>query len=568
MELRKDKAMSSTIDTIKRLLAQVGIKTHITFQANPISFVYSCRVEIQGLPGVGTNGKGTTEIAALASAYSELMERLQNRILMEPLYTAFYNENGLERFPLWQELMKQTEDYLKDSVGVRKKLGDAVNFMSKGEQDIPFVNILTGEKIYLNDRILTHFLGSNGMCAGNTYEEALSQGFCEIMERHVLQNLYSRNITDKDISVIPRCCYRQYKIYDLIQEIEDMGYICRVLNCSLGGKFPVAGFLIVKPDSLRGKFALGCDYDLEIALQRCVTELFQGKNSMTALRYNMHSIFDMMWSDDADSFVDQTESYFAALRDWQGAIPQVLFTDFEDSDLAPFTKVSTNKEAYKLCVSCLGTQHQLLVRNVSFLGFPTYRIVVRGLSMVKTRASDYRQYCDSVMAARNIARRLQSGSELRMQDLMILTRLKDIPRYKYSSIYDLMGIVFRQDCPTITISEHLAQLYYLKGEYALSRQYVQSSQRKIDMFRSKIIYGKACGWDDTQIDRLFRVVGSDYRIETLIDAWIAEGMARFPYCPNCGSCGLRSDCAYEIFRDISHNLDSAYTKWMKEGEHV
>lgn len=530
MELRKDETPLITINTIKRLLMQAGIYTQISFQANPIPSMYSCRVEIQGLPGIGTNGKGTSETAALASAYSELMERLQNGILLESLYTAFPRE--------------------KDR-----------------EETISFVNILTGEKIYRNGRILNHYLGSNGMCAGNTYEEALSQGFCEIMERHVLRSLYSGSIVDKEICVIPRRYYCQYKIYDLIRELEERGFTCRVLNCSLGGKYPVAGFLIVNPDSLRGKFALGCDYDLEIALQRCVTELFQGKDSLTALRYDMRSIFDGTLQGGSDSSTAQIE-YFAALRDWQGAIPQVLFTDREDRSLSPFTRVHTSKEAYELCISCLGGQYDLLVHDASFMEFPAYRILVPGLSMVKTDVKEYRQYCDSLVAVRNIAEQLQSGGEFRMQDLTDLAVLEKIPRYKYSTLYDLMGIIFHRDCLETSFSEHLAQLYYMKGQYVLAEQYMQNSRKKIDMFRERVIHAKACGWDDTQIDRLFCGVASDYSVETLIDAWIAEGRARFPHCPDCAVCGLRSDCAYETFRRISHRLDSAYLKWREEGGNV
>ncbi len=566
MNLRKDETLSTTIDKIKYLLKQVGIQTHITFLANPISFIYSCRVEIQGLPGSGANGKGISETAALASAYSELMERLQNRIFMKSLYMAFNNDYKWENFILQQKSLIQTEDFLNDCFSSKKMPENIANFII-GEEDISFTNIMTGEEVYLNNMILNHYLGSNGMCAGNTYEEALAQGFCEIMERFVLQNLYSGNVADKDISVIPRCCYQQYKIYEVIDELEGMGFICKVLNCSLGGKFPVAGFLIINPHSLRGKFALGCDYDLEIALQRCVTELFQGKESMIALRYNMHSIFDEIWNENAAFTSTQTEAFFSALRDWQGTIPKILLTDYENGDLLPFTDVRTSKEAYELCVSCLGTQHELLVHDASFLGFPAYRIIVRGLSMVNTSAEDYRKYCSSLQAVSNIANSLKSKSDFSEQDLMKLTALQKVPRYEYLSIYDLMGICLSKDYPNITLSEHLAQLHYLKEQYGLSERHLKNSQRKIDMFRSEVIHGKSCGWDDDQIDHLFYEVSSEYRMKTLIYEWIAEGIACFPHCPDCVSCGLSSDCKYEDFKRISYRLDKAYLLW-KEENHV
>ena len=555
MEWRKDIDAMVTIDTIKELLMKVGIDTHIVFKANPMPQIYSCRVELRELPGIGTNGKGISEMAALASAYSELMERLQNRILTESLYMGFDHEGHMEEDGLSQEMVKQTESYLCDRTNNEMRFRQGIKTISRGDK-ILFKNISTGEHVYLDKKLLNHYLGSNGMCAGNSYEEAVSQGLCEIMERYVLRELYLGKISDSDVGVIPRKYYKQFRIFDLIKELEESGYICRVLNCSLGGRFPVAGFVMVNPNTLKAKFSLGCDYDLEIALQRCITELFQGRNNIIEFRYSMQDIFDTVLS--------EKTHYFNALREWQGTIPKAILTERVKDSIFPFTQVHTSREAYKLCMASLGKQYDILICDTSFLGFPTYRIIVRGLSNVSTDAEEYQQYNHSITAAMRIAKQLSCEHTFQLEDMRCFAAVRNCSRYKYFSVYDLMGIVLEQPLLVSDFDEQLAQLCYFQGEYALAYHYQQRKKSKQDIVRSQVIYAKMCGWDDQQIDNLLHSVASTYNMETLIHTWMLNGLRQFPRCPDCMTCDLRSKCAYEGYKRIKNRLDVAYSNW-REG---
>lgn len=449
-------------------------------------------------------------------------------------------------------VLQLLQDYLCNLSDEQIRLGYGVKILSS-EDDIRFTNICTGENIYLNRRVLNHYLGSNGMCAGNSYEEAVSQGLSEIMERYVLKKLYLDKVSDLDISVIPRKCYEHFGICDLIKKLEKKGFNCKVLNCSLGGRFPVAGFVIFSPNSLRAKFALGCDYDLEIALQRCITELFQGKSSMVELRYFMRNIFELV--------TDEKSHYFDALRDWQGVIPKALLTERENCDIFPFTQVGTSRQAYKLCVENLSKQHELLVSNASFLGFPTYRVIVRGLSVVATDIDEYQQYCRSISAADRMARQLSEEGRFLFEDFIDFAAIGNSLRYKFSSAHDYFGIVAKQPFSEVGLDEQLAQLCYFQGWYTLAYRYLQGKKGKQDMIRKQIIAAKIYGWDDEQIDDLFYSITSVHNMKTMMDTWAADGLKYFPRCPDCMSCGLRSICAYENYKNIKSILDIAYLKW-------
>lgn len=91
--IRKDSDLITTIDKIKGKLDELGIHTYISSFNSCMDLWYSIRVEIEGIPDCGTNGKGLTYDAALASAYGEFMERLESGFLLGKF---FPSKNGYD----------------------------------------------------------------------------------------------------------------------------------------------------------------------------------------------------------------------------------------------------------------------------------------------------------------------------------------------------------------------------------------------------------------------------------------------------------------------------------------
>lgn len=85
--MRKDADLNTTITNVKRCLNKVGIETYIASVNSYNSLWFSVRLEIKDMFGIGTNGKGITYEAALASAYGELMERLESGFLLDRLFS-------------------------------------------------------------------------------------------------------------------------------------------------------------------------------------------------------------------------------------------------------------------------------------------------------------------------------------------------------------------------------------------------------------------------------------------------------------------------------------------------
>jgi len=73
----KERKPEITINKINQILSALDMNVLPIFWASPYDNIYSVRVE-ELKSGFGTNGKGTTKLFTLASAYAEFIERLQN----------------------------------------------------------------------------------------------------------------------------------------------------------------------------------------------------------------------------------------------------------------------------------------------------------------------------------------------------------------------------------------------------------------------------------------------------------------------------------------------------------
>ena len=65
-----------------------------------------------------------------------------------------------------------------------------------------------------------------------------------------------------------------------LEYLKKLGFSYSIKDCSLG-KFPVVGLILFNKDKTKYLFSIGSDPDFEIALQRCISEMFQGLNMET-----------------------------------------------------------------------------------------------------------------------------------------------------------------------------------------------------------------------------------------------------------------------------------------------
>lgn len=127
--------------------------------------------------------------------------------------------------------------------------------------------------------IVDYYYGSNGMCAGNTPEEALVQGISEIIERYVQKKIIrGQYIQCYDIT---RAYLAEAKeLENTIQELMDKNYTLTLIECVSELPMPVICAILKKQN---GEYyvSFGCHPCIRIGAERAITELLQGYNLQT-----------------------------------------------------------------------------------------------------------------------------------------------------------------------------------------------------------------------------------------------------------------------------------------------
>lgn len=392
----KDALPVDTVYKIRSILYDMGLLTVDHWLDTGIEGCYALRVTIAGT-SMGTNGKGTDPAYAMASAYAELMERMQNKMLYlgglsdEAISHAGFLVTPDEKYFSYEEIAAMDNAMLNHVISMTMGQPPEINSSHRLECikswilfnppdhphsaiTVPFYSVKNRGIQYLVYDIYASIYGSNGMCAGNTPEEALVQGLSEIIERYVNKKLITDWVTPP---TIPDSYLMSYPgLYKIIQGIQQSGrYQVVVKDCSLGQKYPVVGTMII--DTQRGTFGLklGVHPSFPIALERTITEAFQGQN--------IESFTQSCSIGFGDDFLYHRDNAVNIAKMGVGQYPATLFSDKFSYEFTPFMTESLqqNKVMLRGMVRLLVDQgFDLLVRDVSFLGFPSFQIIVPGFS--------------------------------------------------------------------------------------------------------------------------------------------------------------------------------------------
>ena len=164
---RKDASAENTISKIMNILDELNIPVEITESCNYKNLWYSNRMEIVGLPSIGTNGKGISEQYAMASCLGEFMERLQSSILLGYL---FPQDSG-DSLEVCRYDKKEFEKYFEH----------VCKYLTKDEQDellsLKYKNILYGKleiRLTYQDSGKSYLVQAADLIAGTTRRKALS----------------------------------------------------------------------------------------------------------------------------------------------------------------------------------------------------------------------------------------------------------------------------------------------------------------------------------------------------------------------------------------------------------
>lgn len=288
----KDLPLEETIANMSSILAGLGMKIEIASWRNIVPNVWSLHIRDAQSPMCFTNGKGSTKESALASALGEFIERLNCNFfyndqfwgeeIANAEFVHYPDEKWFKPGPngeLPKEILDEycLEVYNPDDELLGTHLYDTNSGnIERGICSLPFVRQSDGETVYFPSNLIENLYLSNGMSAGNTLEEAQVQCLSEIFERAVKREILEGEITLPDV---PEDVLAKYpSIVAGIQGLEEQGFPVLVKDASLGGQFPVMCVTLMNPRT-GGVFAsFGAHPSFEVALERSLTELLQGRS--------------------------------------------------------------------------------------------------------------------------------------------------------------------------------------------------------------------------------------------------------------------------------------------------
>ena len=334
----KDAALEDTLRRFKQVAQELKLDLVEEQWLNPLPDLWSVHLAVANCPAIYSNGKGSSADAALCSAYGEIFERLATHMSFSDFYLGQSNADAKfvhfsdEKWTVIEEREDDDDSPIElpnDILNVKLRklygqngalsLDNLVDIQScsfeRGVCSIPFTNARNGEIVYFPVNLLDNLYASNGMSAGNTEYEALVQGLSEIIERYVKAKIIREGLC---LPQVPEKIIEKYpKSHATLKALQsdELKAIC--LDASLGGKYPVVCVVLFNQSNGTCVASFGSHPIFEVALDRTLTELMQGRTFSDLDGFDEPS-FDL----EQTSSIVNIESHFV---DSTGLLPMMMF---------------------------------------------------------------------------------------------------------------------------------------------------------------------------------------------------------------------------------------------------
>jgi ribosomal protein S12 methylthiotransferase accessory factor len=389
----KDLPLEQTIANMSSLLADIGIKIEIASWRNIIPNVWSLHIRDAHSPMCFTNGKGATKESALASALGEYIERLSNNHFYAGTYWGeelanadfvhYPSEHWFKPGPkdaLPKEILDayclkiyNPDGELRGSHLIDTNSGNA----QRGICSLPYIRQSDGQTVYFPSNLVENLFVSNGMSAGNTLAEAQVQCLSEIFERAVKREILEGEICLPDVPAEVLAKYPS--ILAGIRGLEEQGFPVLVKDASLGGVYPVMCVTLMNPRT-GGVFAsFGAHPSLEVALERSLTELLQGRS--------LEGLNDLPAPTFASEAVTEPNNFVEHFIDSSGIVSWRFFSakadyEFVEWDFSSDGANANADEAQTLFGILKSIDKEAYVAVYDELGATACRILVPGYSEI------------------------------------------------------------------------------------------------------------------------------------------------------------------------------------------
>ncbi|MDX9742400.1 MAG: YcaO-like family protein [Arcobacteraceae bacterium] len=498
--LGKNLPLEETLTNMSNVFKKLDLKSTLSTELHPLKNCFSHNLSFDGAKNyIYSNGKGINHEASLASAYGEFIERLQTN----NFFSDFYLPNQ-QHFP--DEVLFEMDDFLDTAFDKKlKKIYDPNNELS-GEDlidfnssygdkivTLPFTNLMTKQIVHIPQNFISNLYVSNGLASGNTPNEAKVQALSEIMERYVKIKVIKEALS---LPTFDKALLEKFdKLSEDIEILEANGYTIAVHDATLGGVYPVVAISLINPKNSTLFVSFGAHPILEVALERTMSELMQGRD-LNKLDSFETPTFDMQLVDDSSNI----ESHFV---DSNGKIGFGFLSAKKSFPLTPWRYAGANSEdEYKFLVNILNHEKkEIFLREYDYLGFYSCQIIVPNFSEVyPIEDLIYNNKNQAKMIREMVLNFKDYDYEEILDAILPLDNSIDIGKY--------IGVIFETP---FTMLEFKAQIHILLDELEEARELLFFSDKKLSLVVGEIILmeNENLQFNDFK-EGLFTLFGEDF----------------------------------------------------------
>lgn len=542
----KDLPLEETIANMSAILAGLGMKIEIASWRNIVPNVWSLHIRDAQSPMCFTNGKGSTKESALASALGEFIERLNcnffynDQFWGEEIANAEFvhypdekwfkpGPNGELPKEILDEYCLEIYDPEKELLGTHLYDTNSGN-IERGICSLPFVRQSDGETVYFPSNLIENLYLSNGMSAGNTLEEAQVQCLSEIFERAVKREIIEGEIALPDV---PEEVLAKYpSIVAGIQGLEEQGFPVLVKDASLGGQFPVMCVTLMNPRT-GGVFAsFGAHPSFEVALERSLTELLQGRS--------FEGLNDLPQPTFQSEAVTEPNNFVEHFIDSSGLVSWRFFSsksdyDFVEWDFTNHGENSNADEAAELFGILEEMGKEVYMAVYEHLGATACRILVPDYSEIYLVEDLIWDNTNKALAFREDILNIHRLDDARLEALV--ERLEECELDDYTEITTLIGIEFDDNTVwgQLTLLELKLLIYIALKQFEeakdLVEQFLQYNTNTVErglFYQCMNVVLEVILDDEMELEdyeKNFRRMFGDERMDAVIGS--VEGSVRF-----------------------------------------
>tara|TARA_R110001583_G_scaffold195549_1_gene375938 strand:- start:36561 stop:38771 length:2211 start_codon:yes stop_codon:yes gene_type:complete len=542
----KDLPLEQTIANMSGVLAGLGIKVEIASWRNLVPNVWSLHIRDAHSPMCFTNGKGASKESALASALGEFIERLNcNHFYNDQFwgediagapFVHYPDERWFKPGPKNALPAGVLDDYCLQIFDPDGELRSSHLYdtnsgnVQRGICSLPYVRQSDGAVVYFPTNLIDNLYLSNGMSAGNTLAEAQVQCLSEIFERAVKREILEGEMALPDV---PHEVLAKYPgILAGIDELEKQGFPVLVKDASMGGAFPVMCVTLMNPRT-GGVFAsFGAHPSLEVALERSLTELLQGRS--------FEGLNDLPQPTFESNAVTEPNNFVEHFIDSSGVVSWRFFSakadfDFVEWDFSGQGEESNAEEAAALLGILEDMGKEVYMAVYDQLGAIACRILVPGYSEVYPVEDLIWDNTNKALSFRADILNLHRLDDASLEAL--LERLDDSELDDYTDIITLIGVEFDENTNwgQLTILElklliHLAlqQFEAAKERLEAFLQYNENTVERVLFYQALNVVLEVLLDDDLDLDDYevnFRRMFGNSRMDAAMGT--VDGSVRF-----------------------------------------